>query len=129
MYADDTVIKYSASSLAELFDMINEDMTQLKGWFDANLLTLFFIFKRRRDVLLSDQYVVRYRNEIVRRVDSVNYLGLHLDSKISFSGQICHIRKKILSVMFALQTFRYLTTHSTAMSIYYAYIFFHNYCI
>jgi hypothetical protein len=41
MYADDTVLKYSASSLDELFDMINEDMTRLKGWFDANLLLMW----------------------------------------------------------------------------------------
>jgi hypothetical protein len=65
--------------------MINEDMTCLKSWFDANLLALnvdktnFINFERRSDVLLSDQYVVRYGNEIVRRVDSVKYLGLHLD--------------------------------------------------
>jgi hypothetical protein len=75
MYADDTVIKYSASSLDELFDMINEDMTRLRGWFDANLLvpnvdkTNFGNFERRRDVLLSDQYVVCYGNENVRRVE------------------------------------------------------------
>jgi hypothetical protein len=36
VYADDTAIKYSPSSLVELFDMINEDMTRLKGWFNAN---------------------------------------------------------------------------------------------
>jgi hypothetical protein len=40
MYAGDTVIKYSASSFDELFEMINGDMTRLKGWFDANLLAL-----------------------------------------------------------------------------------------
>jgi hypothetical protein len=86
--------------------------------------TNFVIFERRRDVLLSDQYVVRYGNEIVRRVDSVKYLGLHLDSKISFSGQISHIRKKILPVIFALRRSRPLITHSTAMTVYYAYVFF-----
>jgi hypothetical protein len=43
----------------------------------ANLLALnvdkttFVIFERRHDILLSDQYVVRYGNEIVRRVNSV----------------------------------------------------------
>jgi hypothetical protein len=53
MYADDTVIKYCASSLDELFDMINVDMTRLKSWFDANLLALnvdktnFVIFERK----------------------------------------------------------------------------------
>jgi hypothetical protein len=86
--------------------------------------TNFVIFDRRRDVLLSDQCVVRYGDEILRRVDSVKYLGLHLDSKISFSGQICHIRKKILPIMFALRRSRPLITHGgTAMSIYYAYVF------
>jgi hypothetical protein len=80
MYADDTVIKYSVFSLDESFDMINKDMTRLKNCFDANLLahnvdkTNFVIFDRRRDVLLSDQYVVRYGDEILRRVDSVKYL-------------------------------------------------------
>jgi hypothetical protein len=49
MYADDTVKKYSASSLDELFDMINEEMTRLKSWVDK---TNFVIFKR--DVFLSD---------------------------------------------------------------------------
>jgi hypothetical protein len=112
MYVDDTVIQYSASSLDELFDMINEDMTRLKNWFDANLLALnvdktnLVIFERRRDALLSDQYVVRYGNEIMRRLDSVKYLGLHLvlDSKISFSGQICHItlRKKIIGSIISI---------------------------
>jgi hypothetical protein len=121
-------LKYSASPLDELFHMFNEDITRLKSWFDANLLALnvdktnFVIFERRRDVFLSDQYVVRYGNEIVRRVDSV-----HLDSKISFSGQICHIRKKILPIMFALRRSRHLITHGTA--IYYACVFFCNYRI
>jgi hypothetical protein len=100
MYADDTVIKYSASSVDELFDMINEDMARLKSWFDANLLdfivdnTNFVILERRRDAL-----VVRYGNEIERRVDSVKYLGLHLVSKNSFCGQICHIRTEILPII------------------------------
>jgi hypothetical protein len=87
--------------------------------------TNFVIFERRGDVLLSDQYVVRYGNEIVRRVDSVKYLVV----KISFSGQICHIRKKILPIMFALRRSRHLITHGTAMSIFYAYVFFRNYRI
>jgi hypothetical protein len=58
MNAHDTVIKYSASSLDELFDIINKDMTRLKSWFDANLMALnvdktnFVIFERRRDVFL-----------------------------------------------------------------------------
>jgi hypothetical protein len=40
MYADDTIIKYSASSLDELFDMINADMIRLKIWFDASFCWL-----------------------------------------------------------------------------------------
>jgi hypothetical protein len=45
-------MKYSASFLDKLFDMINEDMIRLKSWFDANLLALnvdkinFVIFER-----------------------------------------------------------------------------------
>jgi hypothetical protein len=101
--------------------MINEDMTRLKTCW-LSMWTNFVIFERRRDVLLSDQYVVCYGNEIVRRVDSVKYLGLHLDSKISFSVQICHIWKKILPIMLALRGYRDdLITPGTAMSINYAY--------
>jgi hypothetical protein len=59
MYADDTVITYSASSLDELFDMINEDMTNLLA---INVdKTNFVNFERRRDVLLSDQLVIRMK--------------------------------------------------------------------
>jgi hypothetical protein len=70
--------------------------------------------------------VVCYGNEIVRRVDSVKYLGLHLDSKISFYSRICCIRKKILPIMFALRRSRHLITHDTVISVNYAYVFFHD---
>jgi exonuclease III len=129
MYADDTVIKYSASSLDELFRMINEDMTRLQNWLDTNMLALnvektnFILFERRSPICLSDNHVVRFGNGIVKRVDSVKYLGLHLDTKLSFSGHIRHVRKKILPIMFALRRSRHLITYNTAMSIYYAYVF------
>jgi hypothetical protein len=53
MYAYDTVITYSASSLDELFRMINEDMVLLQTWLSANMLALniektnFVLFERR----------------------------------------------------------------------------------
>jgi hypothetical protein len=40
MYADDIVIKYSASSLDELLRMINEDMLPLRTWLSSNMLAL-----------------------------------------------------------------------------------------
>jgi Reverse transcriptase (RNA-dependent DNA polymerase) len=129
MYADDTVMKYYATTLDELFVMINEDMAQLRSWLEANMLSLnvektnLIIFERRNDVRLSDHHVVSYGGEIVQRVDSVKYLGLYLDSKINFAGHIQNIRKKILPIMFALRRTRHLITRETAIAIYYAYVF------
>jgi exonuclease III len=129
MYADDTVIKYSASSLDELFRMMNEDMALLQTWLGANMLALnvektnFVLFERRSAIRLSDNHVVRYGDGIVQRVDTIKYLGLYLDTKLGFSDHVRHIRKRILPIMFALRRSRHLITYNTAMSIYYAYVF------
>jgi hypothetical protein len=100
MYADDTVIKYSASSLDELFRMMNEDMVHLRTWFGANMLALnvekinFVLFERRSAIRLSDNHFMRKGECFVQRVDTIKYLGLYLDTKLGFSDHVRHIRKK-----------------------------------
>jgi hypothetical protein len=100
MYADDIVIKYSASSLDELLRMINEDMLLLRTWFSSNMLALnvektkFVLFERRSAIRMSDNHVVRYGDGITQGVDPIKYLGLYLDTKLGFSDHIRHIRKK-----------------------------------
>jgi hypothetical protein len=98
MYADDTVIRYCASSLDELFRMINEDMVLLRTWLSANMLALnveetnFVLFERRSTIRLLDNHVMRYGDGIVQRVDTIKYLGLYLDTNLGFSGQkYCHL--------------------------------------
>jgi hypothetical protein len=73
IYADETLIKYSASSLDKLFRMINEDMVLLQTWFSANMLALnvektnFVLFERRPAILLPDNHVLRYGDGIVQK--------------------------------------------------------------
>jgi hypothetical protein len=64
-------------------------------------MTILVSFERRSDVL-------------ERKVDSD-------------SGQICHIRRKIWPIMFALRRFRHLIKHGTDIGhVHYPYVF-HNY--
>jgi hypothetical protein len=65
-----------------------------KNVFFANISQIFVFFENLF-AFLSDQYVVRYGDEIVRRVDSVKYLGLHLDSKYAtfgFFSIVCSVK-------------------------------------
>jgi hypothetical protein len=70
IYADDTIIKYSASSLDEILRMINENLVLLR--------TNFVLSERRSAIRLSNNHVLRYGDGIVQRVDTIKYLGLYL---------------------------------------------------
>jgi hypothetical protein len=71
MNADDTIIKYSASSLDKALQNDQQSYGSLTN--------------------LADNNVVRYGTGIPQRVDTIKYLGLYLDTKLGFSDHLRHI--------------------------------------
>ena len=99
MFADDTTISSSHSSCDVMLGGLNADLGRVVSWCVSNRLTIntqkteaLLFSNRLHDV--SDQRVV-LGGDMVALSSSCRFLGVHLDSNISFTSHIDHIISKI----------------------------------
>ena len=80
LYADDTLLYYSAKSTTELEAKINTDLQSLSHWLNNNLLTLnyektkFMIFTNRKQSFINVNITIQ--NEKVSKEKSIKYPGV-----------------------------------------------------
>ncbi len=101
LYADDTLLYYSAKTETELQDRINEDLNSLSKWLNTNLLTLnyektkFMIFASEKQSTLVSNVDITIQNKKVLQESSFNYLGVTLSSDLTWNEHIENITTKI----------------------------------
>lgn len=127
LFADDAMIIYSCVNLSTLETWMNEDLALLDEWFYNNLLTLnvsktkFMIFTQRS--LVVDQFgPVIVDGEQVERVYSYKYLGLVIDSSLTWIDHLELIKKKVRPFLALLRRSHYLLEMPMRRSVYYAHI-------
>jgi hypothetical protein len=99
LYADDTLLYYSAKSTTELEAKINADLQSLSHWLNNNLLTLnyektkFMIFTNRKQSFINVNITIQ--NEKVSQEKSMKYLGVTFSEDLSWHEHIDKIISKI----------------------------------
>ena len=99
-YADDTCTFSSGSSIRNLINMANDELISINKWIILNKLTLnlakthYIIFHRnkRMPALLPD---IKLGDSLIKRELSTKFLGLYLDSRLTWKSHINHIQSKI----------------------------------
>ena len=99
LFADDTNLFFEASNLDTLQSTVNREMCQLVNWLNSNWLALnlsktnFVIFPSKNKPLKPVTIIIN--RKAVEQKDYVKYLGILIDSKLSFKQHITAITKTI----------------------------------
>lgn len=105
LYADDTVIYSSQATLSHIQSSLQSNFNHLELWLSANKLiinktktkTMLFGTKQNLAIKTSNQSlsISCLDGTHLHRVDHIKYLGLWLDSELSFKCHIDNITRKI----------------------------------
>lgn len=127
LFADDVSIIVSTDKSFSLehhkIDIINT-LTSVIEWLDKNNLkiniskTNLINFNNFKNKSID----INFNGQILRNADKATFLGLILDSKLSWKDQIEKTRNKINGFAFALYKLAKVANVSTAITAYYAYV-------
>ena len=106
MYADDTSISYSSSSLVDIEQTLNSELNDLKLWMQGNKLSLN-VLKTQAMVVGSKPKIKKITDKIVdhpkffiggsqvENVDRAKYLGVIIDKNLNWEEHISNVRTKV----------------------------------
>ena len=103
MYADDTVIFFSAPLISEIELQLNLELINLSEWLSTNKLILnlkkteFMVFGTHQRLCRQDidGAHITLGGESVKHCDAFKYLGVVLDNSLSFNLHIDYVKKKV----------------------------------
>ncbi len=115
MYADDTVIYIHGSSVSQVANELTESLVHVAAWLEQCCLQLnisktvcMFITKTKNLSVVPDVFVSGERLQVV---SEYKYLGVLIDSKLSFKAQV----KKVCNrVRFSLSNFRFIRDYMSS---------------
>lgn len=126
VYADDTAVYSSSFSSHVAFTNIQAHANKIAAWCKLWLLqvnaskceTILFYVKKRKH---SINFNLKFDNEDVKQVKSAKYLGIYLDSKLTWKTHLDETCKKAygrLGILYPLLNPRSTIQPSTALHIY-----------
>lgn len=133
LFADDTNFICSGENLEQLLDTLENELTKLKSWFDANKLTLNlsktkFIIFGNRTIPLHKKLMI---NDIeIEKVKEYKFLGVIIDDKLCWKPHIQYIKTKISKLIAILYKTNYLLNQRSLYTLYCSFIMpYITYCL
>ena len=121
LFADDTAIFYSAQTMTELQDKINQSFPKITSWLHANRLSLaiqktFYQVYARGDE--AHDIRIPVANSEVKHADTVKYLGVLVDENLKFKSHISKLSGVISRHIGIIGRARYLLNPKLLMLLY-----------
>ena len=132
-FADDSNFFVIGKNIKEIEQIANGQLEHIKDYFDANQLStsipktkfLHFVPKNKKREKLS----IKIGNQELEEVDSLVYLGVHIDRSLNFRQHYNKIYNKIQKGLRGLIMTKHFLTYKAKLSIYHALIHSHlTYC-
>ena len=129
LYADDSSITYICNDIDTLRSQIEEDLLKICEWFKNNLLVLhgdktkFLSFNSNRSEFdnLGNLFL---NGAKIEKVNEFRYLGLIIDSNLTWNSHIDHVIKKVKPYIGVFKRIAYICNDHVKKLLYYS--FFHS---
>ena len=102
MYADDTMILYSATSVADIESCLNEDLRHVNEWLHNHRLVLntsktkyMIVGTPQKLTNVKEPVDINVNHTQLERVYGYKYLGVFLDQSLNWSNHLENVNKKI----------------------------------
>jgi hypothetical protein len=124
-FADDTNLLYAHKDPKVLKKVVNKDLSLLFQWLCANRLSLiiakteFLIFRPPRRTL-PERIVLSLNNKKIYESYKMKYLGLILDTRLTFKAHINELSKKLSQSIGMFYKIRQLSSPQILLSLYHA---------
>ena len=135
LFADDSNIFLTGNNLDELINTMNSEITKIVDWLNLNKLSLnidkthFIIFPTSRSKSKTTNELC-INNVKIKRVNDTKFLGVYIDSKLSWDRHIQHVKSKVSRGLGILCKARKYFLQGTLLTLYYSLIYPHFiYCI
>ena len=124
LYADDTVLYYSADKVEDAISVIQEDLLLLSNWCNKNRLTInckktkYCAYGMRSMVKKSNtvDMILSLNNTVIEKVCSYKYLGFILDDQLNFHKHIKELSNIFSHKLYLLSRIRkYLTKKASTV--------------
>ena len=134
IFADDTNLLISGTSLQTLENKINNEIPVLTNWLQTNRLSLnlkknhimlFGPTKRNENYNIN----VTIEGEQIEIVKTTKFLGLILDNQISWKPHIAYLTQKVSKSIGILSRARQILSSTTMKQLYYSFLYpYMTYC-
>ena len=125
LFADDTAMLYKDKNINNLVRTCEDSLKHICRWFKLNKLSLslgkssFVVFHGKNKDPKNEINKIIISGQNIQRVNSVKYIGLHLDEKLTWNthiDELCKILTKYFSVFYNL---RHIVNNKLARTIYF----------
>ena len=126
LFADDTSIIISNTSPEEFKSNISLVLIETFNWFQSNLLTLncdkthFLQFVTKKCSEINMQIISS--NTVITNINSTKFLGLIIDSTLSWKDHITRLRLKLNKACYAIRAIKPFMSLDVMKIIYYSYV-------
>jgi hypothetical protein len=126
LYADDTSILCFNSNSAELVTALKTNFIKMNEWFSINSLTLNLnktncVYFTTKLNMLKNINVIHGSTQI-HNTSNVKFLGLIIDSTLSWKDHINQFAVKLSSAAYAIRTLSFVMSRESLLMTYYAYV-------
>ena len=135
LFADDSNFFCSGRDLSSVIETVNHELIYVVNWLNANKMSLnidkthFMIFHSKKKKVHTTENV-KIMGINISRVEYTKFLGVIIDSTLSWQHHIDYISTKISKNIGIIRKARKIFTDDTILSLYYSFIYpYLNYCI